>query len=134
MTTPTHGVREGACGAVRRVAGRTNSLLSTLPAAVQLGADSLVAQLPGEGEVRKAGQEHLFRRPLTGPVDLVDLHFVQREGASTATRIVLTSGLPPTGRRCASRSPGTSAGDYLVLVTSQVLLDAHSRPFRVTAA
>nr|WP_237491870.1 GPI anchored serine-threonine rich family protein [Streptomyces sp. YIM 132580] len=135
VTTPTPGAGEGARGVVRRVAGRVNSLLSRAPAAVQLGADSLIVEVPGEGEVWRAGQEHLVRWHLTGPVDPVDIHLVQREGASTTTRAVLATGLPAHGTSVRVTVPaGTPAGDYLLLVTSQGLLDAYSRPFHVTAA
>ncbi|MFE6698798.1 Ser-Thr-rich GPI-anchored membrane family protein [Streptomyces sp. NPDC057718] len=134
MTTPTPGTGDGARGAVRRAFGRINSLLSRPAAAVQLGTDSLIVQTPGEGEVWQAGEEHLVRWLLTGPVDPVDIHLVQREGTSTATRAVLATGLPAHVTSVRVTLPaGIPAGDYLLLVTSQGLLDAYSRPFRVSA-
>ncbi|ARF74766.1 hypothetical protein B7C62_22915 [Kitasatospora albolonga] len=135
MNTPTPGAGDGVPGAVRRFAGRVNSLLSKPAAAVQLGADSLIVQAPLEGEVWETGKEYPVRWHLTGPVDPVDIHLVQREGVSTVTRAVLATGLPAQETSVRVTVPvGTPAGDYLVLVTSQGLLDAYSRPFRVTAA
>lgn len=133
--TPTPGAAEGARAAVRRAAGRINSLLSKPAAAVQLGADSLLVQAPAEGEVWESGKDHLVRWLLAGPVDPVDIHLVQREGASTVTRAVLAGGLPPHETSVRVSIPAdTPAGEYLLLVTSQGLLDAYSRPFSITAA
>ncbi|MFD5203292.1 hypothetical protein ACFWM7_24800 [Streptomyces sp. NPDC058375] len=60
---------------------------------------------------------------------------MQREGASTATRAVLATGLPAHVTSVRVSIPADiPAGDHLLLVTSQGLLDAYSRPFGVTAA
>ncbi|MGP3690271.1 GPI anchored serine-threonine rich family protein [Streptomyces sp. IBSNAI002] len=117
------------------MAKRVNSRLSRPDAAVLLAADDLVVSAPAEGAEWTAGAEHLVRWYLTGSVDPVDVHLVQREGISTVTRAVLAEGLPSHETSVKVTVPvGTPAGEYMVLVTSQGLLDAYSRPFRITSA
>ncbi|MFD4244245.1 GPI anchored serine-threonine rich family protein [Streptomyces sp. NPDC058525] len=100
-----------------------------------LAADDLVVSAPTDGAEWTAGAEHVVRWYLTGPIDPVDIHLVQRDGISTVTRAVLAEGLPSHETSVTVTVPGdTPAGEYMVLVTSQGLLDAYSRPFRITPA
>ncbi|MDK9499678.1 hypothetical protein QEZ40_005110 [Streptomyces katrae] len=124
-----------AWSALRDTAGRINALLSRPAASVLLGADDLIVDAPREGAVWEAGTEQLVRWHLTGPVDPVDIHLVQRRGVSTVTRAVLATGLPAHRTTARVRVPaGLPAGEYLVLVTSQGMLDAYSRPVHIVTA
>lgn len=130
-----HDSLTGLRNAVRLMTKRVNSLLSRPAAAVLLASDDLLVQSPVEGTVWTAGTEHTVRWFITGPVDPVDIHLVQRDGISTVTRAVLAEGLPSHVTSATVTVPaGTAAGEYMVLITSQGLLDAYSRPFRITCA
>ncbi|WP_411104930.1 GPI anchored serine-threonine rich family protein [Streptomyces sp. cmx-4-9] len=125
----------GLHAVLRRMTTMVNSRLSRSDAAVLLAADDLLVEVPAEGAVWTAGQEHLVRWFITGPVDPVDVHLVQRDGSATVTRAVLATGLPSHRTSVKVAVPaGIPAGDYLILVTSQGMLDAYSRPFRIAAA
>ncbi|MEU9253693.1 GPI anchored serine-threonine rich family protein [Streptomyces sp. NPDC048270] len=126
-TSPT-GLRT----VLHRMTRMVNSRISRPSAAVLLAADDLLVEAPAEGTVWTAGAEHVVRWFITGPIDPVDIHLVQRDGSSTVTRAVLAEGLPSHRTSVKVTVPaGLPAGEYLVLVTSQGMLDAYSRPFRI---
>ncbi len=121
--------------AVRRMLKRVNARLSRPDAAVLLAADDLLVTAPTEGAMWTAGAEHIVRWFLTGPIDPVDIHIVQRDGISTVTRAVLAEGLLSHETSVKVTVPAdTPAGEYMILVTSQGMLDAYSRPFTITSA
>lgn len=124
----------GLRAVLRRMTTMVNSRLSRPGAAALLAADDLLVEAPAEGAVWTAGREHLVRWFITGPVDPVDVHLVRRAGSATVTRAVLATGLPSHETSVKVTVPaGVPAGEYLILVTSQGMLDAYSRPFRIIA-
>ncbi|MFG2622626.1 GPI anchored serine-threonine rich family protein [Streptomyces sp. NPDC048507] len=127
--SPPSGLR----AAIRHMTDLVNSRLSRPDAAVLLAADDLLVEVPAAGTVWTAGADQRVRWMITGPVDPVDIHLVQRDGGSIVTRAVLARELPAHGTSVTVTVPAdTAPGEYLVLVTSQGLLDAYSRPFRIT--
>ncbi|MGH4031191.1 GPI anchored serine-threonine rich family protein [Actinomycetota bacterium Odt1-20B] len=119
---------------LRRIAERANSWLGGPSRAVLLAADDLLVEAPAEGSVWPCGSRQTVRWRITGPVDPVSIHLVQKEGTQTRTRAVLAEDLPSHETQVAVTVPTALApGEYLVMVTSQALLDAYSRPLRVTA-
>ncbi|MFD6877881.1 MULTISPECIES: Ser-Thr-rich GPI-anchored membrane family protein [unclassified Streptomyces] len=63
-------------------------------AAAFLAADDLLIESPTSDTSWTSGSAQLVRWFITGPIDPVDIHLVQREGSSYVTRAVLAEGLP----------------------------------------
>ncbi|MFF3014830.1 GPI anchored serine-threonine rich family protein [Streptomyces sp. NPDC057939] len=124
----------GMHAAMRRISNLVNSRMSRPDAAALLAADDLLIEYPTSDTVWTPGSEQVVRWFITGPVDPVDIHLVQRDGSPYATRAVLAEGLPSHKTSARVTLPaGIPAGEYLILVTTRSMLDAYSRPFRISA-